>query len=85
MVRPLCAGPTGQEGNDHRCGPPIGGTGHTTPKGGWHVNTATGSNAFDATQAGRKGIAYDWQSLFAASLAEQLDDQLLTLAPEYAD
>ncbi|MEN9507286.1 MAG: hypothetical protein RI958_3212 [Actinomycetota bacterium] len=40
---------------------------------------------FDGTaQAGRKGIAYDWQALLAASEAAGLDAELATLAPELA-
>ena len=37
------------------------------------------------TQQGRKGIAYDWQSLYAAAQAATLDDQLAALTPEYAE
>ncbi|MEX0846482.1 MAG: hypothetical protein WD023_01790 [Ilumatobacteraceae bacterium] len=37
---------------------------------------------FDGTaNAGRKGMAYDWQSLLAASEASQLDAELRTLTP----
>lgn len=40
---------------------------------------------FDATvNAGRKGIAYDWQAVLAASEAANLDAELATLAPEHA-
>jgi len=37
---------------------------------------------FDGTvNAGRKGVAYDWQALLAASEATSLDQDLLQLAP----
>jgi hypothetical protein len=37
---------------------------------------------FDGTvNAGRKGMAYDWQSLLAAAEASQLDTELATLTP----
>jgi hypothetical protein len=40
---------------------------------------------FDGTvNAGRKGIAYDWQAVIAASEAAGLDAELATLAPELA-
>lgn len=40
---------------------------------------------FDApVNAGRKGIAYDWQALLAASEAADLDAELASLAPELA-
>lgn len=38
------------------------------------------------TQQGRKGIAYDWQSLYAAAEASLLDEQLRALtAPALAE
>lgn len=37
------------------------------------------------TQQGRKGIAYDWQSLYASAQAATLDEQLLALTPEFAE
>ena len=37
------------------------------------------------TTSGRKGIAYDWQALLAASEAEALESELATLTPEYAE
>lgn len=37
------------------------------------------------TQYGRKGIAYDWQSLYAAAEAATLDRQLAALAPALAE
>ena len=36
-------------------------------------------------EAGRKGIAYDWQSLLAADEAATLDHELATLAPMMAE
>jgi len=37
---------------------------------------------FDGTvNAGRKGVAYDWQALLAQSEAQHLDHDLLHLAP----
>lgn len=37
---------------------------------------------FDGTvNAGRKGIAYDWQAVLAASEAKSLDHDLLSLIP----
>ena len=42
--------------------------------------------AFDGTTtSGRKGIAYDWQSLLAAAEAVTLEFELSTLTPEYAE
>ena len=39
---------------------------------------------FDGTvNAGRKGVAYDWQSLMAASEAAQLDTALFV--PQFAE
>ena len=37
------------------------------------------------SQHGRKGIAYDWQSLFAASEVAGLDRELAALAPALAE
>ena len=41
----------------------------------------------DTTNAGRKGIAYDWQSLLAAddAAAVDLDRELAALTPQYAE
>ncbi len=40
---------------------------------------------FDGTMnAGRKGVAYDWQSVLAASEAAELDSELATLTPQLA-
>jgi hypothetical protein len=41
---------------------------------------------FDGTTtSGRKGIAYDWQSLLAAAEATTLDIELARMTPEYAE
>lgn len=41
---------------------------------------------FDATENhGRKGIAYDWQPLYAAAQAAQLDRDLAALAAQLVD
>jgi hypothetical protein len=41
---------------------------------------------FDGTTtSGRKGIAYDWQSLLAAAEATTLDIELVAMTPEYAE
>lgn len=43
---------------------------------------ATSLSTFDGTvNAGRKGVAYDWQALLAASEAQSLDQDLLRLTP----
>jgi hypothetical protein len=42
--------------------------------------------AFDGTTtSGRKGIAYDWQSLLASAETATLDRELAEMAPEYAE
>jgi len=39
-------------------------------------------DTFDGTvNAGRKGVAYDWQAVLAESESRHLDRDLLTLAP----
>ena len=41
---------------------------------------------FDGTTtSGRKGIAYDWQSLLVTAEAATLDFELATMTPEYAE
>jgi hypothetical protein len=41
---------------------------------------------FDGTTtSGRKGIAYDWQSLLASAEAATLDFEIAALTPEYAE
>jgi hypothetical protein len=66
-----CAGLTGQKGTD------------LTP------NTSRGGvvmESFDGTMtSGRKGIAYDWQSLLVEAVAATLDFELATMTPEYAE
>ena len=37
------------------------------------------------SQNGRKGIAYDWQSLYAAAEATNLDEKFAALAPALAE
>jgi hypothetical protein len=42
--------------------------------------------SFDGTTtSGRKGIAYDWQSLLVSAAAEGLERELATITPEYAE
>ena len=45
----------------------------------------TNDTAPVCSQYGRKGIAYDWQSLYAASETATLDEQLASLTPEFAE
>ncbi|MEY2399992.1 MAG: hypothetical protein QOJ08_103 [Ilumatobacteraceae bacterium] len=41
---------------------------------------------FDGTMtSGRKGIAYDWQSLLVGAEAATLELELATMTPEYAE
>lgn len=43
-------------------------------------------NGFDGTDNhGRKGIAYDWQPLYAAAQAAQLDRDLAELVEQLVD
>jgi len=37
------------------------------------------------SQNGRKGISYDWQSLYAAAEAATIDRELAALAPALAE
>ncbi len=37
------------------------------------------------TQQGRKGIAYDWQSLYAAAEVETVDQELAALVPAFTE
>ena len=37
------------------------------------------------TQQGRKGIAYDWQSLYAAAEAASVDQELAALVPALSE
>ena len=42
--------------------------------------------AFDGTTtSGRKGIAYDWQSLLASAETATLEHELAAMTPEYAE
>ncbi len=42
--------------------------------------------SFDGTTtSGRKGIAYDWQSLLVIAEVATLDRELATMTPEYAE
>ena len=42
--------------------------------------------AFDGTTtSGRKGIAYDWQSLLASAETATLEYELAAMTPEYAE
>ena len=41
---------------------------------------------FDGTvNAGRKGVAYDWQSLLVSAESASLDRELADLAPQFAE
>jgi hypothetical protein len=46
--------------------------------------TAAGTQAV-FSQYGRKGIAYDWQSLYAAAEAADLDEKFAALTPALAE
>ncbi len=48
------------------------------------MNDTTKTHLVDS-QSGRKGIAYDWQSLYAAAEAATLDSQLAAFAPAHAE
>jgi hypothetical protein len=48
------------------------------------MNDITETTTF-CSQQGRKGIAYDWQSLYAAAEAATLDSQLAALTPALAE
>jgi hypothetical protein len=37
------------------------------------------------TQHGRKGVCYDWQSLYAEAQAASIERELATLAPAFAE
>jgi hypothetical protein len=49
-----------------------------------HSTTITVSRTAPFTNGGRKGIAYDWQSLYAEAQAATLDRDLAALAPLHA-
>jgi hypothetical protein len=38
-----------------------------------------------SSQNGRKGISYDWQSLYAEAQAESIDSELAQFAPALAE
>lgn len=46
-----------------------------------HPPAAAASTPFQRV----KGVAYDWQPLYAAAHAERLDQELASLAPEFAE
>lgn len=48
------------------------------------MNNTTETAGF-SNEAGRKGVAYDWQSLLAADEAKHLDHDLASLAPMMAE
>ena len=48
-------------------------------------NVVTIAFSPEAGQQGRKGIAYDWQSLLAAAEATNLDAEFERIAPVLAD
>lgn len=56
---------------------------HLSSRKGATMNSDT--TAPVCSQSGRKGIAYDWQSLYVAAATATLDDDLAALAPEYAE
>jgi hypothetical protein len=50
-----------------------------------HTNTTAAGTQQVFSQHGRKGIAYDWQSLYAAAEAVDLDAKFAALAPALAE
>jgi hypothetical protein len=54
-----------------------------------HIDTTTGHDQFSGTpffsQGGRKGIGYDWQSLYAAAEAATLDHEFASIAHAHAE
>jgi hypothetical protein len=48
------------------------------------MNDSTNTFQVDS-QSGRKGIAYDWQSLYASAEAADLDAKLAALTPALAE
>ena len=77
LCRPLCAGWSGQEGNDH------------TARRSTTQGRATAMNndfvADGTDNQGRKGLAYDWQSLFAATAVTAIEAQLASMTPVSVD
>jgi len=48
------------------------------------MNTISDTTPF-SSQQGRKGIAYDWQSLYAAAEAATIDRDFAAIAPVLAE
>jgi hypothetical protein len=48
------------------------------------MNTTTDTTPV-CTQNGRKGISYDWQSLYAAAEAARVDQELANLVPALSE
>lgn len=48
-------------------------------------NLSTNVDASQTIFNGRKGISYDWQSLYAASEAASIDSELAALVPALAE
>jgi hypothetical protein len=48
------------------------------------MNDITKTTTF-CSQQGRKGISYDWQTMYAAAEAATLDSQLAALTPAHAE
>lgn len=50
------------------------------------MNTIVSTNRLDGTAtSGRKGLAYDWQILYAAAQVDQIEHELAALTPEFAE
>lgn len=75
MVRPLGAGTTGRK----EAIQPLS----VSSKGAAMNDMTTTAPVF--SQNGRKGISYDWQSLYAEAQAELIDCELRELAPALAE
>lgn len=56
---------------------------HSASKGA-AMNTST-TNTPVCTQNGRKGVSYDWQSLYAAAEAARVDQELADLVPALSE
>lgn len=56
---------------------------HSASKGA-AMNTTTATTPV-CTQNGRKGISYDWQSLYAAAEAARVDQELADLVPALSE
>ena len=50
-----------------------------------NIDTTTFSGQPYFSQGGRKGIAYDWQSLYAAAEAATLDHEFASIAHAHAE